>query len=124
MKEVNWELIVHRLDTIVESQSETKDWIKEVNQKISKLDKIEEALDDLKDWKKEIDETMSVTDMNNMVEWKKKIEDIVSPSQLKEHINDIGKLKTFRTKATMIWVIIQAIILILYFLNEAFGIFK
>lgn len=122
--EVNWGLIVHRLDAIVKSQDEFKEKLEEISETVTKIETIKHSVDELKTWKKNVEEVMPVTDMKAIVEWKKKIDDVVSPTQLEDHIKDIDKLKTFKTRSTMIWTVVQGIILLLYFLNEAFGIFK
>jgi len=123
MAEVNWELIVHRLDTIVKSQDDFKTKLNEIDEKVTKIETIKHTVDGLKKWKDSIDGVLPVSDMKTLTEWKGKIDDVVSPTQLKEHINEIGYLKTFKTKATMIWIVIQAAVFIIYFLDKAFGIF-
>jgi hypothetical protein len=123
MSEVNWELIVHRLDSIVDSQIDFAQQLKEIDEKVTKIETIKHSVDGLKDWKKEIDGVLPVSDMKNFVEWKCKIDEVVSPTQLKEHIKEIENLKTFKTKSTMIWVVVQAMVFILYFLDRAFDLF-
>jgi len=127
MSEVNWELVVHRLDTIVKSQDEFKQQLDDIDEKLVKLETIKHTIETLEDWKKKVDDVLGITDMKNIIEWKSKLDDVISPSQLKEHICRIDKkieeLESFKTKSTMIWITIQAIIFILYFLDKTFHIF-
>jgi len=39
--------------------------------------------------------------------WKEKIDDVVSPSQLKEALEEIENLKTFKTKAITAFAVVQ-----------------
>ena len=114
MSEANWELIVHRLDTIVQGKNDFKQQLSDINKSLAKLDTIKQDVDDLKKWKELIESVLPITDMKSIVEWRDKMDDVVSPSQLKDRIDDIDTLKTFKTKGTMIWVVVEGMILILY----------
>ena len=114
MSEANWELIVHRLDTIVQGQNDFRQQLIDINKSLAKLDTIKQDVDDLKKWKELIESVLPITDMKSIVEWRDKMDDVVSPSQLKGHIDDIDTLKTFKTKGTMIWVVVEGIIVVLY----------
>ena len=124
MSEVNWELIVHRLDTIVKSQDEFKAQLREIGDEVSKINSIKEGVDNLKEWKDKVEEIMPIKDMESIVEWKKKVDEVISPTQLKELITEVEKLKSFKIKATMLWVVIQAIVFFLYYLFLPFTIVK
>ena len=41
--------------------------------------------------------------------WKEKMDDVASPPQIKEAIQDIEELKTFKTKAITMFMVIQGI---------------
>lgn len=123
MGEVNWELIVHRLDTIVKSQSDFAQQLKEIDEKVTKIETIKHSVDTLKKWKEDIDAVLPVSDMKSITEWKSKIDDVVSPTQLKEYIIDINNLKLFRAKSTMIWIVIQFVVFTLLFLDKIFKLF-
>jgi chromosome segregation ATPase len=45
--------------------------------------------------------------VDELRKWKDKVDEIASPPQLKEHINDIEELKTFKTKAITIFMVVQ-----------------
>jgi len=42
--------------------------------------------------------------------WKEKMDDVASPPQLKNALEEIEDLKTFKTKAVTIFMIVQAVI--------------
>lgn len=123
MSEVNWELVIHRLDTIARNQEELKTKVDDTHEKVSKMEVMQINIDSIVKWKESVDKVLSVNDMKAMGEWKDKIEDIVTPTQLKTYISDIDSLKTFKTKATMIWAVVQGIVFIIYFL-DSIGLFK
>jgi hypothetical protein len=123
MSEVNWELVIHRLDTIARNQEELKTKVDDTHEKVSKMEVMQINIDSIVKWKESVDKVLSVNDMKAMGEWKDKIEDIVTPTQLKAYISDIDSLKTFKTKATMIWAVVQGIVFIIYFL-DSIGLFK
>ena len=41
--------------------------------------------------------------------WKEKMDDVASPPQLKEALNNIEELKTFKTKAVTMFMVVQSI---------------
>jgi phage shock protein A len=123
MSEINWELIIHRLDSIAKNQEELKTKINDTHDKVSKMEVMQINIDTVVKWKESVDKVLSVNDMKAISEWKDKIEDVVSPTQLKTYISDIDSLKTFKTKATMIWAVVQGIVFIIYFL-DSIGLFK
>lgn len=124
MGEVNWELIVHRLDAIVSSQCEFKAKLNEIDEKMTKIETIKHSVDLLKKWKDDVDAVLPISDMKNITEWKSKIDDVVSPTQLKEYIIDLNNLKLFKAKSTMIWFVIQCMVFILLFLDKIFDLFS
>lgn len=70
--------------------------------------------------KKEIVELKVKEDNVKIItKWKDAIDDVTSPSRLKTTINDVEKLKTFKTQAITVWLIAQAIFsFILFILNK------
>jgi|TARA_R110000822_G_scaffold242976_2_gene371981 ribosomal protein L29 len=41
--------------------------------------------------------------------WKKEVDEVASPSQLKEAIRDVSELKTFKTQAITVWIVVQTL---------------
>jgi len=49
--------------------------------------------------------------VDDLQEWKKAVSEVASPTQLKEALDKIDKLETFRTISTTIWAVIQTIVI-------------
>tara|TARA_R100000664_G_C2637054_1_gene63856 strand:+ start:175 stop:519 length:345 start_codon:yes stop_codon:yes gene_type:complete len=56
--------------------------------------------------------------IHTLEKWKTKIDDVVSAPQLAAHIEEIDNLKTFKTRATFIFSVVQGVILIGAFLMK------
>lgn len=41
--------------------------------------------------------------------WKKEVDEVASPSQLKEAVRDVSELKTFKTQAITVWIVVQTL---------------
>jgi len=109
MEEVNWELILHRLDEVTRSQKISSQKLDIIQEQLSKLNTVEKSVDEVIVWKTKMEEKFSITELNDMKEWKGKMDEIVSLKQLEKIIVDHESLKTFKTQATMVWVVVQAI---------------
>jgi len=113
MGDVNFDLILHRLNEISESQKTSLIQLAKMEQRLSKVDLLTETVSDIKDWKKDIQDTISQSELRELKMWKNNVMEVISPKQLDELLNDIEKLKTFKTQSTMIWIVVQGIITIL-----------
>lgn len=92
---------------------------------IAELERLNEGINKLNEeiqgLKREITELKAKEDFSKEVwRWKKEVDEIASPTQLKEVIKDVQELKTFKTQAITIWVVVQilfgmAMALIKYF---------
>jgi len=118
MEQANWELIVHRLDTIAKNQEVTTDKLNNIEEKLTKFESIKDSVNDLKSWKSSLQQVISTNELKELRYWKLKMDEITSPKLLDETLKDIDKLKTFRTQALMIWVVVQAIMVVLIFLKD------
>lgn len=112
---VNWGVVINQLETIVEAQKETKEKLKSIEESINKIEFLSEGVKELKEWKKDVQDTISINELEDLKVWKKKMEEIISPKQLPKLLEEFEKLKTFKTQATMIWVVVQAIMLLIMF---------
>ena len=76
--------------------------LERLNDGISKLN------GEIQDLKREITE-MKVKEDNvkELKKWKESVDEVTSPSQLKEVIKDVSELKTFKTQAITVWVVVQ-----------------
>jgi hypothetical protein len=120
MGEINWELIVHRLDEIVKSQTEIKPRLDEIDKKLMRIETLNEKVDEIKEWKEVMLGIMSPKDLEDMREWKKRVDELVTPTQLRQMLKEFEALKTFKTQALMIWVVVQAITVIIAMWEKLF----
>jgi len=71
---------------------------------------IEGLRTELQDVKNQLTELKAKEDrVQDLKVWKEKMDDIASPPQLREAIKDIEELKTFKTKAVTIFMVVQAL---------------
>jgi cell division septum initiation protein DivIVA len=79
---------------------------------IAELERLNEGIiklnEEIQGLKREITELKAKEDFSKEVwRWKKEIDEIASPTQLKETIKDVQELKTFKTQAITIWLVVQ-----------------
>ena len=118
MSEVNWELIVHRLDEISKAQSEHGNKLGKIEEKLNKLDLMDEKLEEVVHWKSSVQEVVSTNELREIKDYKKKMEEQISPMQFGKLLTEFENIKTFKTQSTMIWVIVQVIMgLVLFWKN-------
>ena len=49
----------------------------------------------------------TVTSVNELKQWKERIDDVVSPMQLADLVSEVEDLKSFKTKAITVFVVVQ-----------------
>ena len=81
-------LVLKELETLGDGIELLRGEIQHVKQEITKIQGKEDKVDELK-------------------LWKEKIDDVCSPTQLKDLINEIENLKTFKTKAITVFAVVQ-----------------
>ena len=84
-------LVINELERLNDSISNLNTEIQSLKKEITEMKVREDAVTDLKSWKNSIDE-------------------VASPSQLKDALKEVDRLKTFKTQAVTIFLIAQAII--------------
>lgn len=73
-------------------------------------DGITKLTDEIQYLKREIAELKIKEDnVKEIKRWKDLVDEVTSPTQLKETIKEVGELKTFKTQAITIWVVVQII---------------
>ncbi len=78
--------------------------LERLNDGISKLNV------EIQDLKREIAEMKVKEDFaKELWKWKKEVDEVVSPTQLKETVKDVTDLKTFKTQAITVWLVVQTI---------------
>jgi len=79
---------------------------------IAELERLNEGINrlntEIQDLKREITELKAKEDFSKEVwRWKKEVDEITSPTQLKGTIKDVNELKTFKTQAITVWLVVQ-----------------
>ena len=94
-------LVISELERLNDGISKLDLEIQYVKREIAELKVKEDAVKELKKWKESIDE-------------------VTSPTQLKGTIKDVSDLKTFKTQAVTVWVVVQIIFGIIMALSKFF----
>lgn len=81
---------------------------------IAELERLNEGITklnvEIQDLKREIAEMKVKEDFaKELWKWKKEVDEVVSPTQLKETVKDVTDLKTFKTQAITVWLVVQTI---------------
>jgi predicted nucleic acid-binding Zn-ribbon protein len=84
-------LVINELERLNDSISKLNKEIQSLKQEITEMKVREDAVTELRSWKNAVDE-------------------VTSPTQLKTLLKDVERLKTFKTQAVTIFLIVQAII--------------
>lgn len=79
---------------------------------IAELERLNEGIiglnSEIQDLKREIAEMKVKEDFaKELWKWKKEVDEVASPSQMKETIKEVESLKTFKTQAITIWLVVQ-----------------
>jgi SMC interacting uncharacterized protein involved in chromosome segregation len=83
-------LVISELERLNDGISKLDLEIQYVKREIAELKVKEDAVKELKKWKESIDE-------------------VTSPTQLRETVKDVNDLKTFKTQAVTVWLVVQII---------------
>ena len=71
---------------------------------------IEALRAELQDVKSQLTELKAKEDrVQDLKSWKEKMDDVASPPQLREAMQEIEQLKTFRTKAVTMFMVVQTV---------------
>tara|TARA_R110002020_G_scaffold297063_4_gene512837 strand:- start:213 stop:539 length:327 start_codon:yes stop_codon:yes gene_type:complete len=71
---------------------------------------IEGLRSELQDVKNQLTELKAKEDrVQDLKAWKEKMDDVASPPQLREMIHEVEELKTFRTKAVTMFMVVQTV---------------
>jgi|TARA_Y100000310_G_C20581582_1_gene763275 NifB/MoaA-like Fe-S oxidoreductase len=81
-------LVLKELETLSDGIDILKVELQEVRQELTKMHAREDKVDELRSWKERVD-------------------DVASPTQLKELVESVEDLKTFRTKAITVFAVVQ-----------------
>ena len=81
---------------------------------IAELERLNDGITSLnveiQDLKREIAEMKVKEDFaKELWRWKKDVDEVASPSQIKETLKDVTELKTFKTQAITVWIVVQTL---------------
>lgn len=87
------------------------EWSMHVLAELERSHKNDEAIkQELTEIKDKINQLSIVrSDVNDLKDWKVRMEDAATPSQLKQKLQDVEDLKTFKTQAVTLYLVVQAI---------------
>lgn len=79
---------------------------------ITELERLNDGINklnsEIQELKREIAELKIKEDnVKELRRWKDSMDEVTSPTQLKDTIRDVNDLKTFKTQAITIWVVVQ-----------------
>ncbi len=94
------------------AQNEQNGWNEYSRLVLQELERLSDNIDGLKGELQEVrQELVTLQAKEDKVEelraWKEKIDDVASPTQLKELVNEVDSLRTFKTKAVTAFVVVQ-----------------
>jgi len=92
-----------------EEQNGWNEWSKHILKELERLNDNYESLRNVnEEIKAELTRVSSVkSEVGEIKVWKTKIDEVLSPTQLKELSDDVQKLKTFKTVAVTVWLVVQ-----------------
>lgn len=81
---------------------------------IAELERLNEGIislnTEIQDLKREIAEMKVKEDFaKELWRWKKEVDEVASPTQIGETIKEVQDLKTFKTQAITVWVVVQTL---------------
>lgn len=79
---------------------------------ITELERLNDGINklnsEIQELKREIAELKIKEDnVKELRRWKDSMDEVTSPTQLKDTIRDVNDLKTFKTQAVTVWVVVQ-----------------
>jgi TolA-binding protein len=95
-------------------ENEKNTWNEYSRLVIAELERLNDGINklngEIQDLKREIAELKIKEDnVKELKRWKDSIDDVVSPSQLRDVVKDVSDLKTFKTQAITVWIVVQII---------------
>lgn len=94
--------------------NEQNSWSEYSRLVITELERLNDGISklnvEIQDLKREIAELKVKEDnVKELKKWKDSVDEVTSPSQLRDTIKDVAELKTFKTQAVTVWVVVQII---------------
>lgn len=95
-------------------ENERNSWSEYSRLVIAELERLNDGISklngEIQDLKREIAELKVKEDnVKELRKWKDSIDEVTSPSQLRDTIKDVSELKTFKTQAITVWLVVQVL---------------
>lgn len=95
-------------------ENERNSWSEYSRLVIAELERLNDGISklngEIQDLKREIAELKVKEDnVKELKKWKDSIDEVTSPSQLRDTIKDVSELKTFKTQAITVWLVVQVL---------------
>jgi SMC interacting uncharacterized protein involved in chromosome segregation len=92
--------------------NEQNNWSEYSRLVIAELERLNDGITklngEIQDLKREIAELKVKEDnVKELKKWKESVDEITSPSQLRDTVKDVAELKTFKTQAITVWLVVQ-----------------
>ncbi len=105
-----------------ENQNGWNEWSRHI---LKELERLNENYEGLRVMNEEIKVELSKAssareEVMELKSWKKEIDEVSSPTQLKELIEEVRSLKTFKTMAITVWAVVQFLTAIAFGLAKYF----
>lgn len=99
---------------MAQSGSSQNGWNEYSKLVIAELERLNDGITklnvEIQDLKKEITEMKVKEDFaKELWRWKKEVDEVASPSQIEQAVKDVSDLKTFKTQAITIWLVVQTL---------------
>jgi hypothetical protein len=103
--------VLKELEKLNSNSDYIKSELSEMKNDIFQIKNFSNDITELKRWKQETENVLNPLkfDVADTKAWKVQMMDAASPKQIADNINEVAKLKTFKTQAVTIWLVIQVI---------------
>jgi predicted nuclease with TOPRIM domain len=103
--------VLKELEKLNGSYDQIKEQLTEVKSGMNDMRNLTKEMGELQVWKKEVNDVIipNKLEIAELKEWKKEISDTITPKQLAETKSDVEKLKTFKTQAITVWLVVQVL---------------
>jgi|TARA_R110001583_G_scaffold16234_8_gene66214 hypothetical protein len=105
-----------------ENQNGWNEWSRHILKELERLNENYEGLRIMnEEIKVELSRASSVKEeVLELKTWKKELDEVSSPTQLKELVEEVRSLKTFKTMAVTIWAVVQFLTAMAFGLSKFF----
>lgn len=125
MEKINLELIAYKLDEISKKQelyqSDVSGKLDSLHDTIHIVKNLDKSIAEIKEWKEKRDRHVPIKDFIELSDWKKELDQLISPKQLDKMLTEFESMKTFKTRAMMVYTVIQLSMTAVLFWDKLFN---